>query len=379
MSKTKGLTIGFVASFLENQLEGNPIYEEYSDSEILQAITKSLEENGNKVILINASREEKSAAVLEDLTRYSSEIDLVLNTSEGVPWSRSRKFTIPTVLEHLNIPYIGSPASVHTLVNNKNTTRSVLKETAVRQPFSQSILKYERDAVISKDLVYPVMVKPACDGSSVGIEHKNVVYNEEDLNHRVEALKETFDTLIIERFLPGKEHAVGLIGDFILPLYEINLENISADLLVRSPDVKNKYADCFSILSQKDSHYMDLVNQTITAFKVLGLQDYARMDFRCDEEGNVSFLEANSMPGLHPSKSHLPFMAKSAGISYKEMINLLVYTAVSRYVARGQYCERFSQKRIENITGLLENTMNNLGISALIKKHYKLVKTKINQ
>ena len=166
------------------------------------------------------------------------------------------------------------------------------------------------------DLPLPLVCKPLCGGSSVGM----FFYTGGPLPEKAAY------PLLAEAFLPGREFSVGVLGDRVLPPVEIRPRG-------GAYDYAHKYTAgateelCPAPLSGRETKR--LMEMTAAASRALGLRDVGRVDFRADVEGNPYFLEANSLPGM-TATSLLPLAAETAGIPFCLLCERLCLAAAAR-------------------------------------------------
>ena len=201
---------------------------------------------------------------------------------------------VQAAFDLLGIKYTGSGYFGSALAMNKGLTKSVLIQKKVLTPYGE-IFKTAEDAQAWNR--FPCVVKPCSGGSSVGI---NIVTNADDYANSV---KEAFgygeDEIVVEEYIKGREFSVGLLGGKALPPIEI---------------------------IPKEGFY-DYKTKT---FRALHLENYARVDFILDAEGNPYCLEANTLPGMTPT-SLLPQEARAEGIEYPELCEKIIEISMERY------------------------------------------------
>jgi D-alanine-D-alanine ligase len=166
---------------------------------------------------------------------------------------------------------------------------------------------------VEKRLGLPLFVKPACEGSSIGVSK---VRTAADLGAAYrEAVKH--DPLVIaEQGLFGGEYTVAILGDEALPIikiepatefYDYDAKYLRDDTMYRCP------------CGLPEVRELELRTQALEAFRVLGCRGWGRVDFLMDEQGNAYFLEVNTSPGM-TDHSLVPMAARVAGISYDDLV-----------------------------------------------------------
>ncbi|MGB9876028.1 MAG: D-alanine--D-alanine ligase family protein, partial [bacterium] len=175
---------------------------------------------------------------------------------------------------------------------------------------------------------FPLIVKPAYGGSGEGISSSSIVRNFEELEQAIRR-GERFSPLLIEKFIPGKELTIGLLGNppHVLPPLEVSFDRLPKEVArINSFEAKTTYSDLVEVKPACLPGEVRLLVEEVAfrAFQALGLRDYARCDIRLDESGDPYVLEINSLPGLEPGYSDLPRAAEAASISYKELIARII-------------------------------------------------------
>ncbi|MCK5763759.1 MAG: ATP-grasp domain-containing protein [Clostridiales bacterium] len=264
-----------------------------------------------------------------------SEIDLAFLLTTGIR-GESRQSQIPAILEMLGIPYIGSGVLAHALALNKAVAKKVFDYHDVTTPSFQ--IFYRVDEKLDSVMKFPLIAKPACEGSGFGIHKDSVVHNEMELKKKVESLlKEYEPPVLVEEFIEGREFTVGIIGNgknkMILPIMELNFDDVPEKYgRFNTFEVKTKCGDetkvfCPAPITIELEKTMK--ENVLKAFDALGCRDISRVDIRVKDD-KPYVIEINSLPGLEPLYSDLPKMAEKAGIAYDQLIFKIVDTAIER-------------------------------------------------
>lgn len=307
-------------------------YGEFESLATIEAVIAALERTGANVELIDVGSD-----IYHQLERRKHHIDLVFNNAEGLDEKELREAIVPFFCEHLSIPYTGS--SPKTFINkmDKATAKRIVAYDGVPTARFQLMVPGRQ----LKDLSFPLMVKPYSEGTSIGISQKSKVHDLMELNDVVEAIYTQFNQpALVEEFLPENEYTVGLIGNYVLPILEIDFSKIPGQPQVRDPhvkDIENPYISHLAWTEKAQS----FAKLAIAAHEALEVRDYNRMDFR-ERDGQLYFLEANVIPGIHPTEADLTNMCRHANIAHDDMVALIVNTAVQRLTPL--YSERFTGK-----------------------------------
>lgn len=316
-------------------------YGEFESPATIAAVTKALERIGAQVELIDVGPD-----IYHQLDQRKNRIDLVFNNAEGLDEKELREAIVPFFCEHLRIPYTGS--SPKTFINkmDKATAKRIVAYEDVPTARFQLLKPGER----LRGMNFPLMVKPYSEGTSIGISQKSKVNNVAELKEAVAMIDEQFNQpALVEEFLPGKEYTIGLIGHYVLPILEIDFAKIPGQPHVRDPHVKDIENPYITHLpwNEKTKSFAEIA---VKAHEALEVRDYNRMDFR-KRGGQLYFLEANVIPGIHPIEADLTNMCRHTGITHEDMIAIIVNTAIQRLAK--DYPETFNGK-----TELLEQIAN---------------------
>jgi D-alanine-D-alanine ligase len=304
--------------------------EEYDSSETVELIGATLESAGHSVVRLGGGVE-----FLLNILR--ERVDLVFNIAEGRGNYRSREAQVPSVLEMLDIPYSGSSPQCLAICLDKPLTKQLVKAAGVSTPAWHVVDTPEQLPAASwRGLTYPVIIKPAYEGSSKGIRVSSLVSSpEEAIEVASQLLKCYQQPMMVEEFIPGDEVTVGVIGNrppTVLGMMRILPKN-RVDYFLYTLEVKRDYLnlvdyECPARLEEKV--LAEIAAASLKAFTALGCRDFARLDFRVSPEGTVYFLEINPLPGLG-TYSDLVIMALKLGWRYEELIDAVLRAAVKRY------------------------------------------------
>ena len=182
---------------------------------------------------------------------------------------------------------------------------------------------------------FPVILKPAWEGSSKGIRNRCLVERAEDLAGTLEALcRDYLQPILIEEYIQGEEVTVGIVGNespTIIGVMQVRstepVENFVYSLEVKRDFRRQVRYDCPPALPE--DVIQSVTRAALNAYRVLGCRDVARVDFRV-RAGVPYFLEINPLPGLNPQSSDLVIMAKLCGWSYPQLIESILSAAFDR-------------------------------------------------
>ncbi len=238
--------------------------------------------------------------------------------------------TIQGLLEIMGIPYTGSGVLASALGMNKIAAKKVVRGSGLHTPDYCEIGGSEPASVaaatIEKELGLPVMLKPVEEGSSLGVFKSK---DSEGLAVAIEHGRLEFGPMFAERFVPGREITVGVLerngGLEVLPILELVPKH-------EFYDYEAKYTkgmtDFVLPARLEPAVCAEAERAAEVAFRVIGCRGYARVDLMIDQEGVPWFMEANTLPGMTDT-SDLPAQALAAGISYEDLVETILLTAVA--------------------------------------------------
>ncbi|HEX5802338.1 MAG TPA: D-alanine--D-alanine ligase [Azospira sp.] len=221
--------------------------------------------------------------------------------------------TIQGVLELMGIPYTGSGVMASAVGMDKWRTKLLWKAAGLPVP-EYALLNADSDfAEIEAALGLPLFVKPACEGSSIGI---SMVKRPGDLAAAY-ALAAKYDPLVIaERGILGGEYTVGILGKEVLPIIKIEPATEFYDYEAKYNRDDTRYRCPCGLPEARE---LRIREQAMEAFRVLGGRGWGRVDFLMDDAGNPYFLEVNTSPGM-TDHSLVPMAARVAGVDYDALV-----------------------------------------------------------
>jgi D-alanine-D-alanine ligase len=331
----KDFRIGF--SFNSFNGERKEDFAEYDEIPTINAIKTSLESFGFDVIPIEAD--------LDAFEKFRKERpDLVFNIAEGIGRG-ARESQIPMMLEMLGIPFTGSDSTTLSIALDKARTKEILSYYRIPTPRFRVFRDVKDTSKVSSisglpRLKYPIFLKPLREGSSIGISVRSLVSNENELKKEVKEIIDRYkQPVLAEEYVDGREFTVALIGNKpeVLPLIELDFSLL--------PDNTPKF-DCYEVKwyldddkircpANIDANLAKKINKiAVKTFKVLDCRDLCRIDIRLDDNGVPNVLDVNPLPGLTPDpkeNSRFPKACYTAGMSYREIIGRILFSAIERY------------------------------------------------
>ena len=277
---------------------------------------------------------------------------ICFNIAEGVGGD-GREAHVPALCELLGIPYTASRVVANALSLDKTRTKRIWRDvglpTAAFQEFASAA-----DPVDPR-LSYPLFVKPAREGTGMGVDAAAIVHDEGQLRQRVDWITSAYrQPALVEVMLPGREFTVGYIGNrgdpsgrrrpwlydqrgyHVFPVMEID-SGISSTPGIYGHDAKSydigvtgapDYVCPARIPERLKARLIDL---GLRAAEAIGACDVSRIDFRMASDGRPYLMEVNTLPGLNPQLSDLCIMAASEGMVYDDLISEILYLGAERY------------------------------------------------
>ena len=274
-----------------------------------KAILKALKEEGCRAIGVDIV--DSDINKIMD-TILNAQIDTAFIALHG---KLGEDGVIQALLEKLSIPYTGSGKRASSLAINKIHTQKRLEISGLYVPSHRVVRKnhYEGiDNLISRFSKFPFVVKPATEGSSIGI---TIARDKVELQEALELAWGYSDEVLIEEFIDGREVTVGILDDKPLPVVEIVAKNEFFDFEAKYKKGETKY-----IVPAIIPKYLSLrlQNVALRAHRVLGCKGLSRVDFIVDSKGVPYILEVNTIPGFTET-SLLPRAADEAGINFNQL------------------------------------------------------------
>jgi D-alanine-D-alanine ligase len=232
---------------------------------------------------------------------------------------------VQQLLEEEGIPYTGCGVKASRLAMDKQKSKKLFLQHQIPTPkfytvHRSSALKTLKG--IGEELGYPLITKPRCEGSSLGITK---VQRPEDLLHAVKKALEFGEDALIEEFIEGKELSVGILGEQILPIIEIKTKRDFYDYFAKYQEKENQYLvdpplDAF----QKE----EICRYAQAAFSALSCQHLGRVDIILGKKGPL-VLEVNTIPGM-TDQSLIPKAAAALGITFEDVCERIIHLSLKK-------------------------------------------------
>jgi len=287
-----------------------------------RAIEASLRRQGCAVAAIDPDE-----TVAEQLRR--EKVELAVNALHG---RGGEDGTIQGLLEILGIPYTGSGVLASAIGMNKVMTKRLLEASDIPTP-SYSVLRGSRSGGgrpgLPAGLTFPVVVKPSCEGSTIGI---TIVKSAAGFEAACAEASRYGDEILVEAFIAGREVTAGLLDETPLPLVEIVPREAFYDFKAKYTQGMTDYRAPAPLSPDATKTLQDLALKT---HRLIGCRGCTRVDFRIDPDGRPFVLEINTVPGMTET-SLLPKAAAAAGLSYDQLVARIVQSALGAGGESGQ-------------------------------------------
>jgi D-alanine-D-alanine ligase len=229
--------------------------------------------------------------------------------------------TVQAVLDVIGVPYTGSGHLASALAMDKDLSKRIVRDNGLSVP------AWVMDPVPADDVPrtvgYPCVVKPSKQGSSVGL---TLVRRKPDLAAAIELAARFDDEVMVEQYIAGPELTVGILGDDALPVIEIRPKHEMFDYECKyQPGMAEEICPA-PIDPGLAARTQDAAQR---AHRALKLDGYSRVDFRVGEDGDLFFLEANTLPGM-TANSLIPKAARVAGLGFPAFTETVCRLALAR-------------------------------------------------
>ncbi len=263
---------------------------------------------------VREEAEKRPAFFGPNVIRLCSEADAVFMALHGANGEDGK---VQAAFDLFGIRYSGCGYVGSALAMDKGLTKILFNYFGVPTPKGSVIRRTDEDKSLARfGLTLPVVVKPLCGGSSVGVD---IAGTEEEYRAALAGAFEYEERVLVETFIRGREFSVAVIAGEAYPVVEIIVPE-------GFYDYENKYNGnttevCPADLPEEKAREMQKI--ALDAVRALSISGYGRMDFIMDEEWKIYCLEANTLPGMTPT-SLIPQEARARGIGYADLCELLL-------------------------------------------------------
>ena len=307
----------------------------------VEAVERALADAGHEAVRLPVNPD---ARWIERLRR--ARVDLVFNLCEGIDGVAAAEPAVVGVLELLRLPYTGSAGWTTAVCLRKHVVNDLLRGAGLPVP---EFAVVRRGQPLRVDIPFPAICKPAAEDASIGVEQRSVVRSARALSARLRAMHERWEEVLVQRFVDGREVNVGIVGDLVLPIAEIDFRGMPGSLW-RIVSYRSKWeTGCDEDLGAAPHCPADLPEplaaelQRIAreAWRVVGGSGYGRCDFRIDADGRPWLLEVNANPDIAPDAG-LARMARQVGMDYPALVLAICDLALERARTVGDEAERWA-------------------------------------
>lgn len=319
------------------ELDFIPYFEvdELTPMEEFEMIAESLRKDGLDAYTVNIC--DNINILLKEIKK--NQPDVLFNFIELYKDNAQLEMNIVGFLELIGIPFTGAPSVALANCQNKVLAKRLLKSSGIKTPEFMVVKKILKRAQYK--LKYPIIVKPAYEDASVGIENESIVTNEKGLRRRIEHVITNFaQPALIEEFIDGRELNVAVLGELnpiVLPISEISFAKMPDHLFnivsyqAKWDPLHESYHKTIPFCPAKLPKKIEIKAKEIAlkAFRIMGCRDYARIDIRLSKKGELFVLEVNPNPDLTEGAGFMR-SAEAAGFTYTSALRKIVDLAIAR-------------------------------------------------
>ncbi len=254
----------------------------------------------------------------------------------------TRELHLAALLESFDIPYSGAPPACMAICYDKSIVRLVADSLGIATP-AERLIEADAPLGVTERFCYPALIKPNAADGSIGITRDSMVANAEQAAVYLETLRGQLPgrAALLQEYLPGPEYGLALIGNPAngfrrLPPLRVDFSDLPPELppilsYESKTDPDSPYWNRVRLVpaALDDATFADLAADAERLFSRLQCRDYARFDFRADNNGVIKLMEVNPNPAWD-CEAKLAVMAGFAGMSYSELLELLLKTALGR-------------------------------------------------
>lgn len=219
---------------------------------------------------------------------------------------------IQGLLDVLQIPYTGSGVAASAIAMDKYRTKLLWQSLNLPTP-GFALMESDADLHTAAELGFPLMVKPALEGSSIGISRAD---NARQLQASWQSAASNDSHVIAERWIQGAEYTVAILGRRALPIIRLETSHAFYDYDAKYQSDDTRYHIPCGLDSTREAELQALA---LRAFDALDCRGWGRIDLMMDEEGNPWLIEANTVPGM-TDHSLVPMAARAVGIDFNGLV-----------------------------------------------------------
>ncbi len=220
---------------------------------------------------------------------------------------------IQGLLETLQIPYTGSGVLASALAMDKLRCKELLEGSGIPTPPWMVLEADTAPGLVEATLGLPVMIKPALEGSSIGMSK---VSEADDLPAAYKAAAAYAGEVLAERWIGGREYTVAVLGEEALPVIALETPREFYDYAAKYEADDTRYLCPCGLSAEEEQRLQRLA---LAAFEAVGATGWGRVDILADTDGTPYVIELNTVPGM-TDHSLVPMAAKAAGIGFDELV-----------------------------------------------------------
>lgn len=261
---------------------------------------------------------------------------IFLNLSDGLNHQYSR-VQVPILCDILGVRYSGGNPFTVALTSNKFYTKLAVEKIGIPVPWGILVTTNNiPDHKTLNTIPYPVIVKPNCEGSSVGIDSSSICYDFKQLYSKLFNMLKKYSEIIVEQFIAGYDitnFIIGNIGNYPLNQTLVALRDnkvIENEAIMSINDyinLKNSYENAVSCISEATNK--KILNYTQTIVSKLDVYDIARIDYRVTKSEQIYFLEVNTVPAIH-KRTQAGAVCKILNMPFEKFLNIYVTSVYKR-------------------------------------------------
>jgi len=296
--------------------------------ETVEAVEASLEQLGHAIVRIPVNPDGRW---IERVRR--GKFDVAFNLCEGIDGTAEYETPVISVLELLAVPYTGASSLTTALCLRKYIVNTLAERHGVPVP----AWAVSKPGAPVPAVGFPAICKPAAEDASVGVEQRSVARSARSLSGRLRDMHTLWDEVLVQRYVDGREINVGVLGDEVLPIAEIEFGTLpsgmwrivsyNAKWSTGSEEDTGTKPRCPADLSPALAE--EIRSIALAAWRAVGGDGYGRVDLRIDEAGRPWLLEVNANPDIAPDAG-LARMARVAGMDYTALVERMVELAMAR-------------------------------------------------
>lgn len=303
---------------LEKPDWGNLFSPDYDLAESISYI----ESWNDKIEELSKSRKEFLGPHILDICQKADMAFLALHGANGEDGKLQAAFDL------FGVRYTGTGAMGSAMAMNKGITKQIFASGGIPMPKGFMLWRGESSCRLADyGMDFPVVVKPCCGGSSIGVSIAQTQADYEKALHEAFAWE---DEVVVEDYIQGREFSVGVIDNEALPVIEITP-------LKGFYDYKNKYDPGSAVetcpANLPDEKAKEMQEYARKGHRLLALEAYSRLDFIMHESGQLYCLEANTLPGMTPT-SLMPQEAAALGMDFPELCEKLIQVSIKKYESK---------------------------------------------